>query len=156
MGYFNRIFCKSKEIPDIKMIMDFVNSDFKEAFTNQLNKDLESQSWNEFELYYHKDKSPIIVEINRVESSRNLAKEEIEEFKEFIGKPKLFETKKRKVIRHLNNTNFIICNQLLSDLDDEGEQVNWSLLRFFERNYEGIIQVDGQGIFIDEKYLIKI
>lgn len=156
MGYYNRVFCKSIEIPNIKEIMNYVNSHFKEAYTNQTAKELESENWKTFELFYNKKKSPIIVEINKVEDSTKLAKEEIEEFKEFIGKPKLLETKKRKVIKHLNNSKFIICNQLLSDIDDEGINVNWSVLRFFERNYDGIIQVDGEGIYIDEKYLIVI
>jgi len=157
MEYYTSVFCKSEEIPSIKKIMSYVNTDYEDAYTNLSEKKLEAQNWTAFELFYDKAKSPVIVEIYKVDNSRKLAKEEIEAFKELIGKPKLLETKKRKVIKHLNKTKYIICNQLLTeDIDEEGHEINWCVLSFFESNYDGIIYADGEGIYIDEKYLIVI
>lgn len=159
MGYYTRVFCKSEKNPTIKEILESVdiNSRFKGVYTNLSDKEINSRNWKGFELFYNKDKLPILVEINRIAEPEGFAKEEIEEFKAFIGKPKLFETKKRKVVKHLNKTKFIVCNQLAtSDIDEKGEDINGCVLWFFERNFEGIVQVDGEGIYIDEKYLIPI
>ena len=157
MGYRTRVFCKSKNVPKVSELMTFLNSNLDGVRTNLTNEELGSKNWKDFELSYQEDKLPILIEVNKVGDQNKLAEEELQEFKEFIGKPKFFESKKRKAINHLRRTNYIICTQLPnSDINDKGYNVNGYVLEFFHRNYDGLIQADGEGIYIDEKYLIKI
>ena len=155
MGYFTRVFCKSNKKPSVKQILDSLNSKGYTAKSNLDQEENESENWTEFELIYKEGKLPILVEINQIGESDGLAKEEIEEFKEAIGKPKLFESSKKRVLKHLDQTNFILCNQLpTSDIDDKGYDINGELMELFRIECEGIVQCDGEGFYSGTKLIV--
>ncbi|MDN5211491.1 hypothetical protein QQ020_05500 [Fulvivirgaceae bacterium BMA12] len=156
MGYFTRVFCKANNRPSVKQILDNLNS-FGYSVTSNLNPDeLESEDWANFELNYKDGKLPILVELNQLENSDGLAEEEIEEFKETIGKPGLFSLSKKKVLTQLEKTKFILCNQLpISDIDDDGYDVNGELMQIFVSECEGMIQCDGEGFYFGTKLILK-
>ena len=111
MGYFTRVFCKSNKKPNVEQILDNLNSKGHTATTNLEQDEIKSENWTEFELHYKEGKLPILVEINQIGESDGLAEEEIEEFKEAIGKPGLFDSSKKKVLKHLDQTIFILCKK---------------------------------------------
>jgi len=156
MGYFTRVFCKSNSKPNVKQILEMLNSKNFSAKSNLDENELQSEKWTDFELIYKEGKLPILVELNQINESDGLAEEEIEEFKEAIGKPKLFDSKKKKVIKHLDQTNFILCNQLpTSDIDDDGYDINGQLMEIFATECEGMIQCDGEGFYSGNKLIVK-
>ena len=125
MGYYTRVFCKSKSRPSVKQILDKLNLVGHAVNSNLDANELKLENWNHFELIYKKGKLPILVELNQIGHSDGLAEEEIEEFQESIGKPGIFDSIKKKVLKHLEKTEFILCNQLpISDIDDNGYDVN--------------------------------
>lgn len=156
MGYFTRVFCKSNNKPSIKIILDRINSLGYSVNSNLDSNEVNSENWTDFELHYKKGKLPILVELNQLGNSNGLAEEEIEEFQESIGKPGLFNSNKKKVLKHLEQTKFILSNQLpTSDIDDDGYDVNGELMNLFVSEFEGMIQCDGEGIYLEGKLVVE-
>jgi len=156
MSYFTRVFCKSENIPTVSELLKLVNSLGYSVSTNLSQKELESTGWAEFELRYKEGKLSILVEINKVAIEGGLAKEEIGEFKDAIGKPGFFDKSKKRVLKHLDQTQYIICNQLpMSDIDDEGHEINEQFMKIFVDHYEGMMQFDDEGFYEDSKLILK-
>ncbi len=140
VGYYTRVFCKLNKKTSVEQILEKLNSRGFTAKSNLNQNELPSENWTNFELHCKEGKLPILVEINRIGESDGWAKEEIEEFKEAIGKPGLFDSNKKKVIKHLDQTSSILCNQLpTSDIDDAGYDINGELKQIFVCDFEGII-----------------
>lgn len=136
--------------------MEKLNSKGYAVKSNLDENELQSENWTNFELIYKEGKLPILVELNRIGESDGLAEEEIEEFKEAVGIPGIFESNKKKVIKHLAQTNFILCNQLpTSDIDDDGYDINSELMLIFSSECEGLIQCDGEGFYSGTKLIVK-
>ncbi len=158
MGYYTRIFCKSNLIPSIKDIFNYVKYkgyDLK-IEKSYSNLDINNNNWEEFEFIYKKNRKPIIVEINKENDKSNLFKEEIDEFLEAIGEPRLSFSKK-KVIKHLKKTKYIVVNQLLtSDIDDDGYDANAEFLQYFVDFCKGMIQADGEGFYSRNKIIVPL
>jgi len=156
MGYFTRVFCKSHSKPNVNEILERLNSKNNSAKSNLDDNQLQSENWTDFELFYKEGKLPILVELNQIKESGGLAEEEIEEFKEAIGKPGLFDSSKKKILKHLDQTNFILCNQLpTSDIDADGYDINGELMQIFATEYEGMVQCDGEGFYLGSKLIVK-
>ena len=148
MPYYVRVFCKSNKIPTVDEVFNFANSqsyNFKlEVVENTLDET--ETNWTSFEMKYKDDKGPIVVELSMVDDKDEIGKEEIKEFLEEIGSPGL-SLKKRKVINHLKGTKYIVANQLLGDIDDDGYDANGEFLKFFVDNFEGMQHADGEGFY---------
>ncbi len=157
MGYYIRVFCTSKEKPTINDLLENLNLS---GYPIESNLDLENEKaveWTKFELNYDSERMPLLVEINEVGKSDSLAEEEIAEFLEWIGKPKFFEFKKKKVIQHLNKTKYIVCIQLpTSDIVDTGYAVNSALMTYLEKNFLGMIQADGEGFYFNTQLWLEL
>ena len=153
MGYYTRVFCKSETVPPFKELQEYmlgINSQYRLEGSSDNN----STNWNDFELHYKEGKLPILVELNRTDEG--LGKEEIEEFIEEIGLPG-FSIRKIKVIRYLNRTKYIICNQLpSSDIDEDGFIANEKFTKFFVDNYQGMFQADGEGFYDNNKIILEL
>lgn len=148
MPYFVRVFCRSTKIPKLDEVLNYVNTRKNNFQLNLVEDslDIDTTNWRSFEMTYKKDKSPIIVELNTVDEIDELGKEEVQEFIEEIGSPGL-SLKKRKVLKHLKGTKYIIANQLLSDIDDDGYDANQEFLKYFVDNYEGLLHAGGEGFY---------
>ncbi|UII22322.1 hypothetical protein [Fulvivirga ligni] len=157
MGYYTRVFCTTKKKPTVSQILQNLKLNGFNASSNLSEPELMSDDWTHFELFYKEGKLPILVEVNEIEASDGLAEEEIEEFKEAIGKPGWFDSKKKKVLKHLSKTSFILCNQLpTSDIDDDdGYAINGELMDFFRRECEGMIQCDAEGFYSEGKLILE-
>ena len=63
---------------------------------------------------------------------------------------------KNKVLKHLKNTNYIVATKLpTDDIDDDGYNANGELLNYFVRNFEGMIQADGEGFYEGFEVIVK-
>jgi len=156
MGYYTRVFCKIDKKPAIRQVLDHVNKLGYKVKSNLVDGEQNKFDWKDFELFYKSDKIPILVESNNIDDEYGLAKEEIEEFLDEIGEAGILAFNKKRVVRHLQATKYIVVTQLpTSDIDDEGYNVNSELLKFFVDNYEGVIQADGEGFYEGTKLIIK-
>jgi hypothetical protein len=155
MPYYVRAFCKSTKIPKIEEIFNYANGQGFN-FRLELNEgtlDNEGENWHSFEMKYKEGKSPIIVELNLVNDTDEIGKEEVQEFIEEIGSPGI-SLKKRKVINHLKETKYIIANQLLGDIDDDGYDANGEFMKYFVDNFEGMQYADGEGFYDKDMTLL--
>jgi hypothetical protein len=108
--------------------------------------ELNSPTWRQFEVTYKKEKGPIVVECNRDEGIDSLARAECEEFIDEVRE--LEESPARtRVIEHLRKARFVVCCQLLSDIDEAGFEANGQLLDYFVDTCGGMIQADGEGFY---------
>lgn len=158
MGYYVRVFCKSGKKPNVRQVLEHINSLGRSyRAESDLNlEEMEVADWTDFELRYDPGKNPILVECNNIGDENGIAEGEIEEFIETIGKPGLFASKKKKVIQHLRDTKYIIANQLLTgDINSIGYDANKEFLKYFVDNYEGLLQVDAEGFYEGGKVIVK-
>ncbi|MCL9807121.1 hypothetical protein NAT51_16415 [Flavobacterium amniphilum] len=157
MGYYTRVFCSSQKKPKISEILENLKSSGFTVGANLDVKNLDNSEWTNFELIYDSERLPLLIELNEIGKSDELAEEEISEFIEFVGEPKFLELKKKKVIKHLKKSNYIICIQLpTSDINDEGYNVNGELMTYIERNFSGMTQADREGFYLNNELLIEL
>jgi hypothetical protein len=154
MGYYVRAFCKSHVVPTIGTVEEALRSGLPHARfeTSELRT---SNQWSQIELHYKGGKDPVVVEININTGPESLAAEECLEFVEAIGDPQSSKPKAH-VIEHLRSTRYIVCCQLLSDIDDDGFEANGQLLDYFVDKHEGIIQADGEGFYDGRNLAVEL
>ncbi|WP_100616425.1 hypothetical protein [Confluentibacter citreus] len=157
MGYFTRVFCSTNRKPKISGILKHLKSDGFDLSVNLTESELDDENWTDFELTYDKARLPLLVELNTKGESERLAEEELEEFFEIIGKPKFFELNKKKVIKHLKATEYIVCIQLpTSDIIDKGYDLNGELMAYIELNFSGMVQADKEGFYLRNELLFEL
>ncbi len=137
--------------------MKHLKSDGFDLSVNLTESELDDENWTDFELTYDKARLPLLVELNTKGESERLAEEELEEFFEIIGKPKFFELNKKKVIKHLKATEYIVCIQLpTSDIIDKGYDLNGELMAYIELNFSGMVQADKEGFYLRNELLFEL
>jgi hypothetical protein len=143
MPCYVRAFCTAPETPTINTVMRWLR-DHCFDFSAHADKpsELDSPAWLQFEFLYKAGKKPIIVECNRDDGARAECAEFIEEVAELEDQPG-----KTAVVEHLEKTRFIICCQLLSDIDENGYDANSELLAYFVDHCGGMMQADGEGFY---------
>lgn len=159
MGYYVRAFCTSKNVPAISTILKKLAEQgcHIKLDKNMIPVDDDSENWKQVALEYKQGKLPILAECIRDDGSADcLMRDEINEFLEFIGKPRL-SFAKRRIIEHLKKTKYIIACQLpTSDIDDDGYDANGNFLAYFHDNCNGIIQADGEGFYEGSKLVVEL
>lgn len=158
MGYYVRAFCKGTCVPKINDVLEWLNNrGFSISIDDEEKGKLDSSDWKQISLYYKKGKLPIVAECNRDDGTEEcLVREEVNEFSESIGKPGL-SLNKRRVLKHLANTNFTIACQLMtSDIDDDGYEANGEFLKYFIEHCDGMIQADGEGFYSGNEIIVKL
>ena len=157
MGYYTRVFCATKNKPVVQSILDFITTNGIDVSSNLNIVDLKTENWNHFELIYDRKRLPLLVELNELGNSDGLAEEELEEFLEYVGQPRFYELKKKKVVGHLKKTEYIVCIQLpTNDIEDKGYDANGELMHYFEKNFSGMIQADCEGFYDGPKLLLEL
>ncbi len=156
MGCYVRAFCAAKQTPTINTVLQSLRQ-AGYNFTPHVDdpSELDSPLWQKFELQYNEAKNPIVVECNRDDVKECLARAEIKDFVETIA---LLENAPAKgtVIDRLNKTRFIICCQLLSDIDEDGFEANGLFLHYFVERCDGMIQADGEGFYEGTDLLLPL
>lgn len=158
MPYFVRAFCTESDVPTLSQVFQYAKNHGVSLAPDETHgpTDVSSPDWSEAEISYKPDKSPLVVECNRDDGTDDsLAQGEAQEFVELIGSPGLSLTK-RRVIKHLKATKFIISSQLLGDIDDDGYNANGIFLSYFLDHCGGMIQADGEGFYDGDKLILEI
>ncbi len=158
MPYRVRAFCTGSEIPTLRQVFEYAKSQNISLSADETHGpiNLDLPDWTEVEISYKTGKSPLVVECNRDDGTEDcLAQIEPHEFIEEIGSPGL-SFAKRRVIKHLKNTKFIIASQLLNDIDDVGYDANGTFLQYFVDHCGGIIHADLEGFYDGDKVILKV
>jgi hypothetical protein len=87
-----------------------------------------------------------VVEVNYDDGPESLVPAERQEF---IGELNELDESEAiaRVTEHLHSVRYIVCCQLLSDIDEDGYEANGQLLDYFVENHGGLIQADGEGFY---------
>jgi hypothetical protein len=160
MGYYIRAFCTAKKPPTVRSVLQALTSSgvrltVEDDYDN--SGTLDSPDWRQFAFEYKPGKRGIQVQCNRLDGSGDgLAAAEIEEFIELIGPPERSK-QRRKVVEHLESTQFIIACQLPStDIDDDGFNANGEFLNYFVTHCGGMIQADGEGFYDGHDLIVPL
>lgn len=145
MGYYTRVFCRSENSPDFSELREYINRR-SPLYRLEAETDDKKADWTNLELHYKEGKHPIVIELNWCNEDGSVGKEELAEFLDDIGMP-VMSLKKRKVIRQIKQTKYIVCSQLLSDLDDDGYNANEYFMQFFVEQYQGMMHADNEGFY---------
>lgn len=146
MSYYIRAFCKADKSPDFSEMEKFMSAKSPQ-YRLEGEVDDNNSYWTDFILHYKERKLPLLVEISWCDDEGSIGREELEEFLHALGSPG-FSLRKRKVIRHLKQTKFIVCCQIpVSDVDDDGFLANQRLMHFFAVNYQALIHVENEGFY---------
>lgn len=152
MSYYLRAFCTSAELPSPSEVLAWVGSQGIQVEVEDLPDD-----WNcdDIPITYKPDKQPFLLELNVRSGQDSLCEEEIEEFIELLDDVE--DSKKRKrVLEHLQATEFVAACQLLtSDLDDDGYDAAGTVMHYFVEHCGGMVQADGEGFYDGENLLIE-
>jgi hypothetical protein len=156
MAYYTRVFSTTKEVPSLQAVLEELRDRGIELSVDPDSAaDLSTPGWAQVELSYKRGNGPIVVECNRDDGSEDgLVREEPAEFAEVIGPPGLSRAK-RRVLKHLNETHFIVACQLLSDIDDAGYDANGEFMSYLVRNCNAMIQADGEGFYEGTKVIVS-
>lgn len=156
MPYHVRAFCTSDAVPTIRATIDGLRAEGVEARADVDDPaELDSPDWTGFELTYKPGKRPIPVDCDRNTGDDSLAAQEV---LEFLAELEDFEDSpaRRKVSEHLKSTRFIVCCQLLSDIDDDGYDANVLFLRYFVAHCGGLIYADLEGFYEGDDLLLPM
>ena len=154
MSYYVRAFCKATITPSFSELQQHLSMQNK-AYRLEGDTDENNIHWTDFEFYYKEDKLPLLVELNWCEEPESVGYEELEEFLEDIGSPGL-SLKKRKVIRHLRETKYIICAQFpVSNIDEDGYKAIDTFFKLFVDRYQALLHADGEGFYYGDRIIPK-
>ena len=154
MPYHVRAFCTDEFRPSIDELEAALKRD-NPAARFETDDERTSADWCHAYFYYKEGKEPVVVEVNVDDSGESLAAEECREFADEIGRPGI-SLSERRVLSHLTHTQFIVCCQLKSDIDDDGYRWNGELLNYYVMNHGGMIHADGEGFYDGDKIIVDL
>lgn len=158
MPYRVRVFCIHSSIPSLSDVFEYAKSRGVNLAADETQGpiDIHSADWTQAEIVYKPGKSPLVVECGRDDGTEEcLARAEPQEFIEEIGSPG-FSLAKRRIIKHLKTTKFIVASQLLNDIDDDGYDANGTFLSYFVEHCGGMIHADGEGFYDKDKLIFEM
>ncbi len=158
MPYRVRAFCIGLEVPALRDVFEYAKSQGVELSGDESHGpvNVDSTEWTEAEIAYKEGKSPLVLECDRDDGTDDgPVREECGEFIDEIGRCGL-SFAKRRVVKHLNETRFIIVSQLLNDIDEDGYNANSTFLEYFVKNCGGMIHADLEGFYDGNKVIVKV
>ena len=112
---------------------------------------MDATGWEQAEVVYNPERSPIVAETNTGE----LLRDEVEEFIEFLEDVDE-SPEKQKVLDHLEQSKAVVAAQLLGDVDDEGYTAAGTFLTYFIEHCGGLLQADGEGFYEGDKLIVEV
>ncbi len=158
MPYRVRAFCTGSDVPALAQVFEYAKVQDVNLSPDETHgtTDVGSPDWSEVEIFYNSEKRPLVVECNRDDGDNDcLARVEPQEYLEEIGPPGLSRAK-RRVIKHLKATKFIIASQLLGDIEDDGYNANGVFLNYFVEHCGGMIHADGEGFYDGDNIILEV
>jgi hypothetical protein len=149
LAYYLRAFCTSTDIPPLRAVLDWAAS--QGVRLDAPTADLDTRAWEQAEVLYKPDKSPLVAEANEDDLAREEAGEFIESLEDVDESPE-----KQKVLEHLRQTKAIVAVQLLGDIDDDGYSAAGTFLTYFVDHCAALIQADGEGFYERERLIVEL
>jgi hypothetical protein len=149
MGYYLRAFCTSPDIPPLRPVFEWAESQGV-RFASP-SADLDASGWQQAEVVYKSDRQPFVAETD----ADQLLREEIEEYLEFLDDVDE-SSDKQKVVDHLGQTKAVVAAQLLGDVDDDGYTAAGTFLTYFVKHCGGMIQADGEGFYEGDRLIVEL
>ena len=158
MGYYMRAFCTAAEVPPLHAVLAWVAEQGVvlqvDLPAGEMTADL--PMWDEAELSYKAERQPIECSVARDEGTPDcLFREEIRELEEFLEDAGDTPVKER-VLEHLRQSRYVVANQLLSDVDDEGYRASALILEYFVQHAGGLIQADAEGFYEGDSLILPL
>jgi hypothetical protein len=153
MGYYTRVFCTSDAVPTVKAVEAALHDSLPSI--RLIDQARDASRLLEADLVYDPAKKPVAIEVGVNEGPDSLAAEECEEFVEEIG-PIGRSAVKRRLVKHLRKTKFIVRCQLFSDIDDAGYEANGQLMDYFVNEHGGLVHADGEGFYEGTKLVLEL
>lgn len=145
MGYYVRAFCRSDSVPALADVEGALRRTLP-MVRFETEDPPDSAQWRIAQLHYSESKSPIVVEVNYEDGPDCLFTAERQELMDELSELCNFDAIAR-ITEHLRGVRYIVCCQLLSDIDEEGYEANGQLLDYFVENHDAVIQADGEGFY---------
>jgi hypothetical protein len=149
MAYFLRAFCTSPDLPELRDVLDWAESQGIDL--SIAAPDLDVRDWHQIEVVYKSERQPFVVEADTGE----MVEEEVEEFIELLDEAE-DSPAKEMVAAHLQNTRTVVAAQLLADVDDDGYAAVGVFLQYFVERYGGLIQADGEGFYEGDQLIVDM
>lgn len=149
MAYYLRAFCTSNDIPPLRTVLDWAAS--QGVRLDAPKADLDTRTWEQAEVLYKPDRSPIVAEANADDLASEEAREFIESLDDVDESPE-----KQKVLGHLRQTRAIVAVQLRGDIDDDGYTAAGTFLTYFVEHCAALIQADGEGFYERERLIVEL
>lgn len=160
MSYL-RVFCTGETVPTLDEILRWTklqghNLRIDKSFSEEA--DTSSRSWESTAILDEDGRRAFICEVNKDNGEESVMREEVEEFKELLKEVEQFPFEDiAKVLKHLNETKFIVVAQPLSeDTDETGDSAISVFLQYFVVNSGGMVHEDGEGFYEGDKVIVGL
>ncbi len=152
---YSRVFCTREDSPPLKLLLDFLKSKNQIPLIPKMDPAaLEDWDWVHVSLGYSRERKPIRLFCLR---DRGTYQDVFEgEKTSFFNRISVFDDIEAGIAREcISKARFIATTQMVKkDMTDEGYDFNGWILEFFQENCNGIVQIDGQGIYSPKGELI--
>jgi|GEM_PF-692514 len=157
-AFYMRAFCASDRIPALAHALEWLASQEAPLKPENLGgASLNSTTWEHAQFTCLKTGQMITLQCNRDDGSPNcLTREEIMEFARRLKRPGV-SGNTRKAAKHLEATKVVVaCKLPGAHAGRETFRTNLQLLRYFATRAEGLIQIDGEGFYEDNRLLVDM
>lgn len=156
MAYSIRSFCRSSDTPTIKELVYWAKQSWRQIHVEEMPEQMwYTHDWDSYSFTYANDKTPIEVTLHQVKEQDGLAKKKIDKELHKLGAPGL-SFRKRRVIRHLKGSRFIVTFRIPStDIDDDGYFAIEEMLNYLVKNYRGLTHTDDEGFYKGKKVFVR-
>jgi len=156
MAYYLRVFCTNGDPPVLRDLLEFAaERGTPLTIDPEAAAAIDTDRLSSVDVRYKADKGPLVIELNRDTGPDSLAHEEVAEFLELVEDARNDE-RRRQVEQHLRATTFIVAEQLLGDIDDDGYNAAGNVLNFFVERHGGMIQSDGEGFYDGQDVILDL
>ncbi len=158
MGYYVRAFCTSSDVPTVRTVLDWVA---ERGMALRIGDGAaaaaaDGAEWDDVPLVYKPERQSILCSIERDDvTPESLFREEVREFEEFLEDAEESPAKQR-VLSHLGRSQYVVANQLLSDIDDNGYRASALILEYFVQHAGALVQADGEGFYEGEHLAVPL
>ncbi len=153
-----RVFCSASTVPSVRQLLEWSMQQGHRLEIDAHFKDtaLDSPNWTQVAFSYKESKSSFVCEIDEdSEADDGLVSEEVAYFEDLLSHIE-DSPEKQRVLQHINITKYIVAAELPFDFDADGSVALNSLLSYFVRHYDGMVQVDGEGFYERGELIVKL
>jgi hypothetical protein len=149
MSYFLRAFCTSADLPPLRKVFEWAESEGVRLEATSVDDD--TAEWQQAEIVYRPGRQRFVAEADTDEVLR----EEVEEFIESLEDAD-DSREKQRVLDHLERSNAVVAVQLLGHPDADGHRAATTFLTYFVAHCGGLLQADGEGFYDGDRLIVEL